>query len=132
MSADLDKSHEVALVQVGEDALGPQKKQVGLNHMARMMSSLADLKQLYQRLKDKGGPIKRISDHGIPIAIYFEDPDGNGLEVCASRRGSSGLVRSSYSRRTSWSLAVSLARGRGPGRTLGRSLAPLRCFSAQL
>src|SRR5216683_1783034 len=37
--------------------------------------------ELYQRLKDKGVPIKQVSDHGISIGIYFEDPDGNGLEV---------------------------------------------------
>ena len=81
MAADLDQSHEVALVQVGEEAPGPQKRQVGLNHMAWMMSSLEDLKELYQRLKDKGVPIKQVSDHGISIGVYFEDPDGNGLEV---------------------------------------------------
>jgi len=81
MSADLDQSHEVALVQVGEDAVGPQERQVGLNHMAWMMSSLEDLKELYQRLVDKHVPIKRVSDHGISIGIYLEDLDGNGIEV---------------------------------------------------
>lgn len=81
LSADLEQSHEIALVQVGEDAAGPQKKQVGLNHLALMMSSLEDLKELYQRLKDKGVPIGRVADHGISIGIYFRDPDGNGVEV---------------------------------------------------
>lgn len=81
MAADLEQSHEIALVQVGEDAPGPQRKQVGLNHMAWMMASLEDLKELYQRLKDKGVPIERVSDHGISIGIYFRDPDGNGVEV---------------------------------------------------
>jgi catechol 2,3-dioxygenase len=81
MSADLDQSHEVALIQVGDDAPGPQKGQVGLNHMAWMMHSLDDLKEIYQRLKDKQIPIERVSDHGISIGIYFRDPDGNGIEV---------------------------------------------------
>lgn len=81
LAADLEQSHEVALVQVGDDALAPQARQVGLNHMAWMMSSLDDLKELYQRLKERGVPIKRVSDHGISIGIYFEDPDGNGVEV---------------------------------------------------
>ncbi len=49
--------------------------------MAWMMSSLDDLKELYQRLKDKGVPIKRVADHGISIGIYLADPDGNGIEV---------------------------------------------------
>ena len=81
LAADLEQSHEIALVQVGEEAAGPQKGQVGLNHVAWMMLSLEDLKELYQRLKDKGVPIERVSDHGISIGIYFRDPDGNGMEV---------------------------------------------------
>jgi catechol-2,3-dioxygenase len=81
MSADLEQSHEVALIQVGEDAAGPQKGQVGLNHMAWMMHSLDDLKEVYQRLKDKDVKIDHVSDHGISVGIYFRDPDGNGIEV---------------------------------------------------
>lgn len=81
MAADPEQSHEIALVQVGEEAPGPQKGQVGLNHMAWMMSSLEDLKEIYQRLEDKGVPIERVGDHGISIGIYFRDPDGNGVEV---------------------------------------------------
>ena len=46
-----------------------------------MMGSLEDPKELYQRLKDKGVPIERVSDHGISIGIYLRDPDGNGVEV---------------------------------------------------
>lgn len=50
MSANREESHEVALMEVGEDAPGMQDRQVGLNHMAWRMSSLEDLKQLYNRL----------------------------------------------------------------------------------
>ena len=85
MSADLEQSHEVALIEVGDDAPGPQKGQVGLNHMAWMMHSLDDLKELYQRLKDKNIPIDRVSDHGISVGIYFRDPDGNGIEIYRDR-----------------------------------------------
>lgn len=81
LAADTEQSHEIALVQVGDDAPGPQKGQVGLNHMAWMVPSLDVLKEAYQRLKDKGVPIERVTDHGISIGVYFRDPDGNGLEV---------------------------------------------------
>ncbi|MGE0224747.1 MAG: VOC family protein [Acetobacteraceae bacterium] len=81
MSADLDQSHEVALMQVGEDAPGPMRGQVGLNHMAWMVESLDALKAAYQRLKDNGVAVDAIVDHGISLGIYFRDPDGNGLEV---------------------------------------------------
>lgn len=81
MSAHREESHEVALMQVGEDALGPQQGQVGLNHMAWRMDSLEDLKELYHRLNEKRVPIDRVSDHGISLGIYLHDPDGNGIEV---------------------------------------------------
>jgi catechol 2,3-dioxygenase len=81
LSADLEQSHEVALMQVGDDALLQQKRQVGLNHMAWMMESLDDLKELYLRIKEQNIPIEHISDHGLSIGIYLRDPDGNGVEV---------------------------------------------------
>ena len=81
MSADKEISHEIAMIEVGEDAPGPQKGQVGLNHMAWYMHSLDDLKELYQRMRDKNIVIERVSDHGLSIGIYLHDPDGNGVEV---------------------------------------------------
>lgn len=80
MSANKDESHEVALMEVGENALLPQQGQVGLNHMAWRMENLADLKEFYARLKEKQVPMN-IADHGISLGIYFKDPDGNGIEV---------------------------------------------------
>jgi catechol 2,3-dioxygenase len=68
-------------MELGNDAPGPQRGQVGLNHMAWMVSSLDDLAQAYSRLKENDVPIDRIVDHGISLGIYFRDPDGNGLEV---------------------------------------------------
>ena len=81
MSANREESHEVALMEVGEDAPGLQKGQVGLNHMAWRMESLDDLKAFYHRLKEKKVPIDHVSDHGISLGIYFHDPDGNGIEA---------------------------------------------------
>ncbi len=81
MSADKEMSHEVALMQLGDDAPGPARGQVGLNHMAWMVDSLDDLAVAYQRLKANDVTIDAIVDHGISLGIYFRDPDGNGLEV---------------------------------------------------
>ena len=81
MSANRDESHEIALVEVGEDALGPQPPQVGLNHMAWRMDSLEDLKEFYVHIKKSEWPIDQITDHGISLGIYFRDPDGNRLEI---------------------------------------------------
>ena len=81
MSADLDSSHELALMEVGEDAPAQVKGQVGLNHMAWSMHSLEDLGELYQRIKDRNIQIDHVADHGISLGIYIHDPDGNGIEV---------------------------------------------------
>lgn len=81
MSANRDESHEIALLEVGADAPGPQRGQVGLNHMAWRMASLDDLAEFYHNLKAHEVPIQRVSDHGLSLGIYIEDPDGNGIEV---------------------------------------------------
>ena len=81
MSADKEQSHEVALMQLGDDAPLQQKGQVGLNHMAWRLECLDDLKEFYRRIKAKGQPIDHIADHGISLGIYLRDPDGNGVEV---------------------------------------------------
>jgi catechol 2,3-dioxygenase-like lactoylglutathione lyase family enzyme len=87
MSANEDESHEIALMQVGENAPLQAPGQVGLNHMAWRVESLDDLKEFYHRLKAKKVPVTRIADHGISLGIYFRDPDGNGIEVPAALSG---------------------------------------------
>src|SRR5262245_48922808 len=80
LAADPDHAHDIALFEVGEDAPGPEKGHVGLNHVAWRMASLDDLKEMYQRLVDRGVPV-RVADHTISLGVYFSDPDGNGLEA---------------------------------------------------
>ena len=48
--------------------------------MAWRVDSLDTLKEFYNRLKEKGVENKP-ADHGISLGIYFNDPDGNGIEV---------------------------------------------------
>ena len=80
MSANREESHEVALMQVGDDAPGVQPGGVGLNHMAWRVDSLGNLEEFYTHIKEKGVEFK-VADHGISLGIYFKDPDGNGIEV---------------------------------------------------
>ena len=81
MSADPEQSHELALMQLGPEALGPEENRVGLNHIAWRMDTFEDLKDLYLRLKEKDVNIVNIGDHGIALGVYFLDPDGNGNEA---------------------------------------------------
>ena len=70
MSADLDQSHEIALMEVGENAEGPRAGQVGLNHMAWRMASLEDLADFYNNLKENDWPIQRVSDRPVAGHLY--------------------------------------------------------------
>lgn len=81
MSADMDQSHEIAVMTLGPDAEGYHKGQVALHHLAFRMETLDDLKELYARLKAKDVPIRTVVDHGISLGVYFADPDGHGVEV---------------------------------------------------
>jgi catechol 2,3-dioxygenase len=80
LACNPDHAHDIALFDVGDDAAGPARGQVGLNHVAWRMSSLGALEEMYHRLTGKGIPF-RVADHSVSIGIYFSDPDGHGLEV---------------------------------------------------
>ena len=108
MSANLDESHEVALMEVGEDAPGVVQRQVGLNHMAWRMKSLDDLKEFYNRTKEKNVDVKP-ADHGISLGLYFTDPDGNGIEVYYE------LPRSQWHRQEKLFLHGESPKGQFPG-----------------
>ena len=80
LACDPGHAHDIALFEVGDDAPGPQKGQIGLNHVAWRMGHIDDLAEMYQRLEAKGVPIQ-VRDHAVSIGDYFSDPDGNGLEA---------------------------------------------------
>ncbi len=109
MSADLDQSHEIALVEIGEDAPGPEKGRVGLNHMAWRMETLDDLKELYHRIREKNVPIYQIADHGVSLGIYITDPDGNAIEVYYE------LPRSEWPTQENIFGGATMAQGKFPG-----------------
>ena len=81
LSAGDDPSHELALVPVGENAVGPDPTRVGLYHFAWEMESFEDLQKLYNELAAQNVKIGGLGDHGISIGIYFFDPDGNEIEA---------------------------------------------------
>ena len=79
-----DHHHDVALQAVGSDAPGPGDG-VGLYHAAVEADSLDRLKAVSERLRDRGVDVSPV-DHGISKALYFADPDGNGLELYVDTR----------------------------------------------
>ena len=81
MSADTEKSHELAIRAIGIDANGPDHSVIGQAHMAWQMESFEDLQELYFRLKENDVRIIRIGDHGVSLGVYILDPDDNEIEV---------------------------------------------------
>ena len=65
-----EESHEVALF--ADPAFA---------HIAFKVSSLSELRSLHARVVQRGIPIKFTFNHGVSFAFYFDDPDGNMIEV---------------------------------------------------
>lgn len=76
MSQDPSEHHQLAMVQMKQDDAPPNS----LNHMAFRVDSFTDIKELNGRLTE--GEVKVLPlSHGNTLSLYFNDPEGNGLEV---------------------------------------------------
>ncbi len=52
-----------------------------LQQISFRCASLADIKEFYRIFLENKVPIQRLWTHGNTVSIYFEDPDGNSVEV---------------------------------------------------
>lgn len=59
----------------------------GLYHFAILLPTRSDLAALLQHIAEKSGGKMRLgaSDHFVSEALYFDDPDGNGIEITHDR-----------------------------------------------
>jgi len=78
-----DSFHAIDLVKhpVGAAAPKPQERSLGLVHIAFKVPNYAALREAYTHLLDQGVEILRAVDHISQRSLYFNDPDGNGLEI---------------------------------------------------
>jgi len=63
----------------------PAPGTTGLYHFAILLPNRKELARTLKRVIDHGWPIDGAADHGVSEAIYFRDPDGNGIEIYADR-----------------------------------------------
>ncbi len=63
----------------------PSKGSTGLYHVAFLYPDRPALAATLQRVLDAGVPIEGAADHGVSEAVYFSDPDGNGIEIYRDR-----------------------------------------------
>lgn len=81
--------HELALQQVGPAATAPKPHDVGLYHVAFEVPDKRSFALAWQSLQQSGIPVAAV-DHLISWAMYFDDPDGNGLEIYCDTRDEPG------------------------------------------
>lgn len=75
-----DMHHEIALQSVGAYAPTPPREGTGLYHVAFEVPDRVAFAHAYRALTE-GGVQVALVDHCISWAMYFDDPDGNGLEI---------------------------------------------------
>ncbi|MHA7875512.1 VOC family protein [Roseivivax sp.] len=63
---------------------GP-KRRPGLFHTAFLFPDRASLGAALKRARAYGVEIEGAADHGVSEAVYFSDPDGNGIEIYRDR-----------------------------------------------
>jgi len=68
-------------VKDGEGAEPETPGRVGVHHVAFRVDSDEALRQAYWSLEEHGVTVVRAIDHVSQRSIYFDDPDGNRLEI---------------------------------------------------
>lgn len=63
----------------------PAARTTGLYHVAIKYPTRHSLGDVLRRLVEAHYPLMGMSDHGTHEALYLNDPDGNGLELCWDR-----------------------------------------------
>jgi catechol 2,3-dioxygenase len=81
--------HEIALQNVGMYAPMPSPHATGLYHVAFEAPDQSAFAEAYRALVSAGVEVVTV-DHLISWAMYFADPDGNGLEIYWDRRHEPG------------------------------------------
>jgi len=74
--------HDLALLQLGEQASHPAETDIGLYHVAfKVGDSLDELRACMAHLERQGVAILGTSDHNVSQSIYIQDPDGIDIEL---------------------------------------------------
>jgi catechol 2,3-dioxygenase len=68
-----------------EGGTPPPEGHTGLLHFAILYPDRRELARAVERLLEHGYPIREAEDHGVSVAVYLSDPDGNGIELAYDR-----------------------------------------------
>lgn len=76
LTADPTKHHQFILAEGRKDD-GPST----VNQLSFKVQSLDELREMHQRVKGEGVKQLRSINHGNAWSVYFEDPEGNTVEI---------------------------------------------------
>jgi catechol-2,3-dioxygenase len=77
-----EANHRIALLVSSQLSDDPDKlMHNGFHHSAFEFPSMGDLLNTYARLKKLGIEPHASLDHGLTTSFYYEDPDGNSVEL---------------------------------------------------
>lgn len=76
-----DEHHRIALLDLDDYADKAEGIRVGFYHTAFAYDSLSDLMGNFVRLRSDGICPYRTINHGPTVSLYYEDPDGNQIEL---------------------------------------------------
>ena len=77
LSGSASDHHQIALTDTRDE-----NEASSLDHIAFRVEALSDVRELFGRLKqdDRVAEVAPLT-HGNAISVYFNDPEGNGIEV---------------------------------------------------
>jgi catechol-2,3-dioxygenase len=78
LSQDADEHHQIAMLPVRKDEA---TRSNSVNHFAFRVENFTDVTELNKKLAGMDGINVGPLSHGNTLSIYFNDPEGNGLEV---------------------------------------------------
>lgn len=80
-----DYHHHIALNTWDADVRARPPHAAGLHHFALRLPDAAALAAVVVRIIRAGHELLGATDHGVNLAVYLRDPDGNGLELMLDR-----------------------------------------------
>ena len=77
----LGNHHDFAVMEVSGDGSSPSDSAAGLHHVAFNIGTTLDELRDAKATLDAAGIATTPIDHEVTKSLYFEDPDGNGVEL---------------------------------------------------
>jgi catechol 2,3-dioxygenase len=77
----LGNHHDFAVMEVSGEGSSRTESAVGLHHVAfKIGDNIDELRDAKAKLEAEGVKLRPV-DHEVTKSLYFEDPDGNGVEL---------------------------------------------------